>query len=348
MNKIAIKEKNALAEYEITPFKVAEMAKQYMDLIVPEGCSQSYRIVRTALTTCVRTRTATDKRRKELGEDARKWISDINQAAKELLAPLIPVEKHLKTEIDREDNRKAAIKEKAYQKELVRVEGIQEKITDITSLGSAFLFNLSVASLNEVLAKLETFKIIPDEYMEFTKEANTAKHDVHIALQKAIEAREKFDAEEAERKAEDERLAKERAELEKIKAEQNAIAKAQADKEAEIQAGKDRLEREEFERQAKENAKVQAEKEASIIFQEKLEREAKEKEEREQAWTEELARIKALEPDKSKLGYWLEQIEIAIDEKPEGIGQEAKLLLRNSTTWFDTIVSDIKIGIEDL
>ncbi len=348
MGEIAIKEKNALAQYELTPARIAEMAKEYMSLTVAVGDKVEYMVARKALTICVTARTGTDKRRKELGERLRKELSDINSVGKQLIAALAPAEEHLRNEIGAEDNRLNEIKAEKERRELARIEGIMEKIAGITSLGASLHFNLEMPVLKDLLAEVDSIEITPYEYMELTKEANQAKHDVHISLHQAIEAREKFDAEEANRKAEDERLAKERAELDKIRAEQQAVAEMQAKKETTIEAAKNRvaakIQRDAFERQAKENATVQAEKDAKAkVYLEAWEKKEKEKEE-----AEEKKRKEALEPDQSKLRYWLERIEIDIGETPEMIGQEAKLLVINGIAWFDAVISDIRVSIEDL
>lgn len=315
---------------------VQKMVQEYQKLSLTVGDKESYGVCRAALTTCVRNRTSIDKRRKELNEEDQARIKKRNGVAKQLTELISPAESHLTNLVKGEDNRIVEIKAEKERMEFERIKGIRTKIADIASLSAAVTINSSVEKLNNVLTRLDAIEIIPDEYMELTSEANQVKHDVHIDIQRAILARKKFDAEDAARVAENERLAKERDELEKVKAEQEARQKSIDDAAATLDAEKERMEREEFERKAKENA------------QEKLLWEQKEKEDREKAEAEERARVKALEPDKSKLGYWLERIEIAIDEKPEGIGQEAKELLGKCIGDFDQLVGFIRAGIKEL
>lgn len=295
-------ERNALAEYELTPAKVAEMAKKYMKLTVPAGDNKAYKIVRAALTTCVKTRTATDKRRKELGEDARTWIAEVNQAARDLLEPLVKVEEHLKTELQNEDARKEEIKAEKARLEQERVDGIRDRIAAMVSLVTGINYDMPSDTLQNLLDQLNETEITEDIYMEFTAEALKTKSEVEESILRAIETRKKFEAEEAERKAEDERLAREREELEKAKADQEAAAKELAEKTAQLEEGKKRLEEEKRKREEEEAAKAKAEQEAK----EKAEREAKEKEEREKAEAEKLARQEALKPEKEKLKGWVD------------------------------------------
>ncbi len=317
MTEIVKAKRNAIAEYEFTPKAIATMAKEYMTLKVIEGDTGSYKIARSALTTVVTTRTGTDKHRKKLGEEARTWIKEVNTAASELLAPLIEVEEHLREELGREDGRKAAIKAEKEARELKRVSEIKEKIATITSFSASLNWQLTVDELNVILGNLEVLVITPDEYMEFAAEANQAKHDVQIALHKAIGAREVFDKEEAARKAEDERLAAERAEIDRIKAEQEAKQKEIDDEQAKVNAEKDRLEREEAERKAHERGVAEAEeiaRKAKEEAEEKLKQAAREQEEKEKAEAEakyeQEARQEAMKSDKEKLLDWLKGLQL--------------------------------------
>ncbi len=324
-------ERNALAEYDITPAKVAEMAKEYMTLKVIEGDTGSYKAARAALTLCVTTRTSTDKHRKKLGEEARTWIKDVNLAATKLLEPLIPVEDHLRTELGREDERKAKIKAEKEEKELKRVTEIKEKIEVIRSFSASLTWELTVEELNVIMGNLEVLAITPDEYMEFTTEAGQVRHDVQVALHKAIGVREKFEEEEAARKKEDERLAAERAELD-AKYEQQAKEQAKIDEEkAKVEAEKKRIEDEEFKKKAEADAKEKAERD----LKEKQEREAREKEEKEKAEAKEKARMEAMKTDKRKMLDWLEALQLTTlppfvdDPTLLSLGQEISVELEN-------------------
>ena len=323
MNEIATSDKrNALAEFTLTPTKVAKMAQEYMALTVPEGDTAAYKVARAALTILVKARTGTEKRRLELGLEAREWLDKCRDAAADLLKPLIPVEARLKAELHNEDARKEEIKAAKAKIEHERVDGTQKKIANIISFGVHLSWELTTETLNELLRNLETIEIGPDEYMEFTNDANLAKHDARVEILKAIETRDKFEAEVTAQVKENERLIKEREELAKGKAEQEAKEKKLSEEQATIDAEKKRLKHEEFQRKAKEDAKDQAEKkrlaqekfeeeakekakvQAEKDAKEKLERETKAVAERAKAEAEEAARQEALKSDKEKLSSW--------------------------------------------
>lgn len=296
---IAIKERNAIAEFEITPARVADMAKRYLELTVPEGNAHAYKVARAALTTCVHARTGTDKRRKELGEDARTWIAECGQAAKDLIAPLEPVEAHLRAELKREDDRKEAIRAEKERIEQERLDEIRKGIFALSKM-VASLNGLDSATLMSLGEEIEAIEITPDEYQELTKEANQAKHDAYIAVREAYEARIEWENGETARR-------EERARLEKVAAEQDAEAerlrkideKQKAERQS-IEDEKAALEAKLKAIQDKEDARIQAEKDAK----EKAEQEEKdriEREEAEEAEEAEKLRQIALRPDKQKL-----------------------------------------------
>lgn len=211
-------EEKALSSYEITPAEVALKAKEYMALKVLPEDPKTYQVARAALTMCVTTRTSVDKRRKELGEDSRKWVAAVNQAAKDLLAPLAPAEDHLRGELDLEDGRRAEVKAEKARIEKARVDGIRAKIESIRSNALRTL-GKTAEELTVMLDNVSTIQI--DEfYQEFREEARKVLDEVKEMLNKAITARMSFEIEEAVQKEEAARLAKQ-------KAEQEAIEKAQ-------------------------------------------------------------------------------------------------------------------------
>ncbi|NQU13350.1 MAG: hypothetical protein HQ561_04340, partial [Desulfobacteraceae bacterium] len=194
-------ERSALAEFAVTPAKVAEMAKEYMSLTVPPEDTKGYRVARSALTVCVTTRTGTDKRRKQLGEDARAWISEVNQAQKDLIAPLAPVEEHLRAELQTEDDRKAAIKAEAERVERDRIEGYRKRITEIQAYGIV-LPTLSSTAIQLIIESVENIDTSESELEEFWTEATLTKTSTLNALYQAHNARVVWEKEEEERKAE--------------------------------------------------------------------------------------------------------------------------------------------------
>jgi len=333
----------AIALYQITPAEIAERLKAYDTLKVVEGDTESYKKVRTALTALVHTRVEADKRRKKLGEDARKQVSYINGAAKLLIGPMAPYEERFKAELKAEDDRKLAIKAEKERQEKARVNGILESIQAIRNHAADAGF-LSVAELVKRLDIISATTTDKSVYMEFADQGLLALAETGEIIETALVERKRLDKEDAERKAEalrlekvrkeqaieqsrldDERqkaeaqakaerdrIAKEKkdqeeliqAEKDRLAEEQRKIDAAKAKIEADKKAEKDRLEREGFERKAKEDAKVQAEKDA--IAKAKEEEEAKVEAERQAK--EETDRIEAMKPDKEKLIQFAEEL----------------------------------------
>lgn len=242
------------------------------------------------------------KRCKEYDAEKNKW--------RELITP---GENTLKATRKIEDDRIAEIETK-------RIKGIRTMLNDIRNLDYK-LPDLNLAEMKELKKEVEGSPVTEEDYHEFVGEAMANVHNVLIAINNAIEQRERLDREEAERKAENERLEKIRVEQEaaqvkideanrkteeaqkKIDDEKREIEKQKRDLEADKQAEIDRIEREAFEKQVKENATREAEKEAerAVAIAKEL-AEAKEKEMTAQA---------EAQPDKEKLlGFadYLDQI----------------------------------------
>jgi hypothetical protein len=116
-------------EYDITIAAIEEMKKKYSGMKITDA--KSDKAVRAARTLVVSKRTAVEKRRIELNEDANIWRKKVNAKAKEITALLLPIEEPLQAECRRVDDEIKARKEKKEAKERERIEGIQEKINSI-------------------------------------------------------------------------------------------------------------------------------------------------------------------------------------------------------------------------
>jgi hypothetical protein len=307
--------RNAVAEYDLTPEKVKELVKQYEGLEVLPNDKPSYQIVHKAKMVLVKTRTAIDRRRKELGDDARKWVNEVNSAAKALLEPMALVEDHLKSELKKEDERIEAIRQEKIAKEMARVANIRGKIEGIENLALEGKSHQGSKVIKTWIDKLSAIEITEDIYMEFTDLAKLAKDDSLSSLQEDYENRLAWEKEQEEAKIEAERLEKIRfeqeAERKKLEAVQKAqeeaarkiqeaedaaqrkIAEERAKLEAEKQAEQERKDRAAFEEKAVEEAKRAAEEEARRKEQERAKKEAEEAAEK--------ARREAMAPDREKL-----------------------------------------------
>ena len=296
--------------FKINIVEVQGMVKKYQELtLIPEDES-SYRICRTALTSCIRTRTGIDKRRKELNKKAQTEIKGRNTAAGQLAAIIEPAETYLTGLVKGEDGRIAAIEEEEKRKE-------HEKISvRVMALGKCRV----------ILPHLEV-STMTDE--EFETALASAKTDWDVEEKRQAEA-------EAARKAEEERLAKQKADqdaeaarLAGIKSAQEADQAAReaankvredeiAAKEKKVRDEQDRIAKVEADKKAAEEAKIQA----KIDARELLERQAKEKADKEKRAAEEVARQEALKPDKKKLLEWLQTVSIAVINCPAKLKDE--------------------------
>ena len=361
--------RNALIEYDVTPEAVAKMATEYMVLTVPEDDAKAYRTARKALTICVRTRTGTDKRRKELGSDARTWISECNAAAKQLIDPLAPVEEHLRGELEREDARKEAIKEAEEAKERKRIEDIRAMIAEIGNIrmDNFFADSKTLASCIEFLEGIETSE---SEYQEFWTEAAQVKAQAIEALKLQLEARLVWEKNEAERKEEEARLEKiaeeqrlEQERLDKKREEDRQAADAAAEKLAETE----RLAREKLDAEAKalEEERAAFDKRVSELDQEvaeQKERSAPEAEMARKAHDGEMEKRakaflapepeegeSALDRDKAKLIAWMGFFDtVANNPEPDLETDDAKACLQAINDLLEILIQETMEQIKEL
>ena len=342
-----------------------------MALTVPAADPPAYKTAREALTICVHARTGVDRRRKELNKAAQKSISERNTAAKELIAPLAPVEIHLAGELGAEDDRKTRIRVKKEEEERQRITAIQDKISGIRSL-VANVAALSADHLEDLTVELNDIKIDPDEYMEFCIEANTAIHEAQVATADAHILRVKLDKEEAARKAEAERLAEEKEKQDEIAANQAAaqklldeandlfIAKQKTARDkineenwkiqveknklaADKKADREKKDREAFEKQATEEATVKAEWAAA----EKIKLSERNRIAKEEAEAAEKERQEALKPDREKLTVFAGFLQRNITY-PEMTADDTEAILKNTRIQLHNIGEEIFRELERL
>lgn len=187
------------------------------------------------------------------------------------------------------------------QAEANRVKAHQDAIEAIATLGTD-LDGLSFDALKASLDKVSAVEL-GDTWQEFAALAGTVKDKALAALTKAIDARIKYDAEQAElarlraeaearaQKEREEAIAREAAEQERIKAERaaqaerdavaarEAEAKAAADKrELELRLAAERAEREKLEAQQRAERAVQDERQRLADEQAEVERQARARE----------------------------------------------------------------------
>jgi len=282
--------------FKVNILEVQNMVKKYQELtLIPED-EDSYKICRKALTSCIRTRTGIDKRRKELNKKAQTEIKGRNTAAGQLAAIIEPAEIHLTGLVKGEDGRIAAIEEEEKRKE-------HEKISvRVMALGKC-----------RVILPFMEVAIMTDE--EFETALASAKTEWDVEEKRQADA-------EAARKAEEERLAKQKADqdaeaarLAGIKSAQEAdqaareaVLKVKEDaiaaREQAIHDEKTRIAKVEADKKAAE-AKEEADKEAAeeariqVIEDAIINKKAK---------AEEAARLKTLQPIKDRICDYADDI----------------------------------------
>lgn len=283
-----------LEEFAGKQAAIAAMRERYADMTC--DTPKAYEATVKAIAECRSTRTALDKRKKELNQDADELRKSVLHIHKELYAAVEEIEEGLKAKKQIVDDAKAQAKrdkELAEQKarddeakrklaeEAAKVKASQEletrKLAD-----EAERLRVEKERLDKLQAMLDQAKAVMDEEKRVADEAaRVEKEKAEEAKREADKkAKEKADAEEKEKQAardaekakQDELNRQLAAELADLKAKQAAADKIEAD------------------RKAKE--------EADRLASEKAEREAAEQLARE---TEEAARLEAIRPDVEKV-----------------------------------------------
>jgi len=355
-----------IVKYDVTDAAIQQMEADYIVLTV-QGLDDEagFKMVHEARMVVKTHRVAVEKKRKELKANALEWGRKVDSEAKRIFGLLEPIETHLQTEEDKVTKEKERIKAEKIRLEQERVERIRAKIQAIKEMGEPNFFHKKTSEVLLIpLEVLSDTEISEEIYMEFKPEADKVMFDTLKALRAAYEDQLLFEKEEAERKAEAERLekvrkeqeAKEReleekrnAEEEKVRLEreyiENERRKIQAEKdriEAEKRAEQERKDRAEFERKVQEEAKARAEQEAK----EKAEREAKQAAERAEREAAEKVRAEAIRPDKEKLlGFAKSLYDVGI---PHVASEDAKEILVYASNKLDELSITIRRKAEAL
>lgn len=257
-------------------------------------------------------RTACDKKRKAMGEDARIYVNAVNGAYNILLAMVTPAENQME-EIEKEEERKIAAQNEA--RGTARWEALSAfgmTVYPVAALGVmpeadyAPILN-DAKSLHEARVKREA----EEAAAKLAREVEEAKERERIRLDNErlkAELAQREEAARVEREKQEALLAAEREKAAQAKREADEKA-AELKKESDAKLAKERQAREEFE--AKERAariEQQQANEAALAIErekaEKLEAQAlaaqREQEEKQRA-ADEAAEAAALAPDKEKL-----------------------------------------------
>ena len=303
--------KQQVVKYDITSAAISKMNSIYMALNITDlEDKDEFKAVHDARMVVKGHRVSVEKRRKELKKGALEYGREVDNKAKGIFVLLEPIETHLQTEEDKvvEEQKRIEAEEDRKQREKIS--------TRIMDLGRyrVILPHLEVSTMTDEefdtalaeakadwdaeekrQANAEAARRAEDAQLEKIRKDQEAEAARLAGIQAAQEA-EQTAREAANKVREDEIAAKEK----KVRDEQDRIAKVEADK------------------KAAEEAKIQA----KIDARELLERQAKEKADKEKRAAEEVARQEALKPDKKKLLEWLKTVSIAVDNCPAKLKDE--------------------------
>lgn len=277
-------------KYNIADATIEEMGRQYLSLVVTDVTDQAQvKAVHDARMIVRKARVGVEKKRTELKADALAYGRRVDAEAKRLKALIEPIESHLLAE---ENKVKEA--EEARRRELEERQRAvtQKRVDDLQAVGVVMPWDdvqaLSDSDFAALLAESgAAFKARKAEEERLAKERAEQEERNRIEAARLAEEQAKLAAEREAREAAQRRLEQQRHELELER--QRIEAEKQA-RLAEIEAAK---EAERREAEAAERARTETE--------ERLKREEAERKEREAAEKAEADRIAALRPDREKI-----------------------------------------------
>ncbi|AMV34377.1 hypothetical protein VN12_19790 [Pirellula sp. SH-Sr6A] len=315
--------------YRVSDAKIDEIRAEFTGIKILD--SKDYERCTKAIAVCRTLRTDVEKCRKELKEDALEYGRRVDAEAKRLTKRLEEIEEPLKAEKSRVDEEKERVKREAEEAKRKKIDARLELLASVNS------------------------RINPMVVSDWSDE----EFDSHFAAAKqAWEEAKRLEQQEAERKAkeeaerreamriEEERLATERAELDRQRKEADEAARIERERiEAEQAIERQRLAEERAkieEAQRIEREKLEAERAAIQAEKDRLDREQWEREEADRAikqrlWEEEerkeqerldaieaaeqAKRIEEMKPDREKMirfGTFLEELELPSLSTDEG------------------------------
>jgi colicin import membrane protein len=241
-----------LARYNITDTAIANMAGQFMQLVVTgledkEGLAA----VHNARMTVKNKRIEVEKCRKALKEDSLKFGRAVDMEAKRITALLEPIETYLESEEDKIARIKAEIKAEeervAKAAEEARLKALEEaRLAEIEAQAKVERERLAAVEAEQAAMKKRLDEVAKQQAAE---QAKLLKERLAMEAERKAFEDERRQAAAAERRA---------AELQKAKADaaEEARREAEEEKERALQAERDRVE---AERLAAENARLEAE-----------------------------------------------------------------------------------------
>lgn len=213
-----------VAEYKPVDAGLATLRQKLHGVVFDVSTTAGDKAARAARAECVTLRTTVEKIRKEIKAPLLAKAKLLDDEAKRITAEVAAIEAPIDAQIKAEEERKAAVKAEKERIEQARQKAIQDRIWMLGqyAVSAAGLSSAKIAAMREALGDEP---ITTDLYAERTGEAMALQADVAAKLD-AMHSAAVAQEEEAER------LAVERAELERQRQEQEAAALREREAEA--------------------------------------------------------------------------------------------------------------------
>lgn len=342
---------------------------------------KSYEVAKKHRTTLVSARTDIQKQDRLIASKLKEIRNQAKNVADELISITLPAEEKQQEEVRRYEAEREAERLEKERIERERKEAIQKEINDLYEGAKAQIKSLdNLEKANEFKSQLEVTineqgeKDMEEFEMDFaekaallhsqlkerivflTEQEESRKERERLAAERAELERMRKEAEERKSKEEAERKAREEKELSERKAreEKERLAREEEERkiraEREAEAEKLRKEREELEAEKKRIADQKAKEEAERQAKEEVERKAREKAELEAKLKAEKEaeekRLEELKPDKEKLIQFTESLLNLDQEIPNLSDEKSKQLAseihQSIQDWKDSILDRIQ------
>lgn len=269
--------------YDVQRELITQLADEYLPLTV-SGIDDKAGLeaVHKARMEVKNLRVRIEKRRKELKSESLEYGRRVDAAAKELTDLLLPIESHLEDQEAIVEREKARLAREAEERRRAMIRGRFKLLAEQSYAGGNSYLEGDIAGLSA-----DAFDVLLGAEIKAKRE-----FDARMAAEKA-----EYERIAEQQRVEAERLAKEKAELERQRQEQLA-------EQANIEAEKKRLADIEAERQRQaelERAKAEAAEQARLAAIAEQDRKAAEAKAQAEAEACERQRIEALRPDREKL-----------------------------------------------
>jgi len=308
---------NALVKFDLTEKEIAKrlnfdeealkkVNKDYMAIVVKDvNDKEGFNAAHEARMKIVKFRVDIVKDAKAFRDEANTFSKNVIKVEKYIVGLVTPVEEHLQAQEDIINNEKARIKAENDAKEAARVQARVDKLYDMGLISRNGNFYLSFTAEGYVPEAI--IKTCPDE--DFNKHVNDFNQ--RIAIENA-----RIEKEQADKKAEEERLDKIRKEQEVEFKRLAAIADEQKQREAKLKEAQDKIDADKKRIEDEEKArlkKIADDKALEIAKREAADKAVKEAEE------------KRIKEEKAKADK-IEKDRIAAEKKAARQPDKAKLL----------------------